>query len=169
MTQPSQNAIARALGISAAAVTKCKKQGMPVDSIEAAARWRADNLNPCQTKGNCFDARLAAPSGALEHALALLAVADAALGAGQSVDALVPVLRAALHCVPEHERDPDMVLPSAVLELLIADVLALLPPRGALNDDGSPAWRDGSTMSDAEAGAMGRFWYEVAAGEWAVA
>ena len=40
----SQNALARALGLSAASVTKHKKMGMPVDSVEAATQWRNQNL-----------------------------------------------------------------------------------------------------------------------------
>lgn len=38
--QLSQNAIGRALGLSSAAIVKLKKQGMPVDSVEAAQEWR---------------------------------------------------------------------------------------------------------------------------------
>lgn len=48
--QPSQAAIAAALGISTAAVTKQKKRGMPVDSVEAARAWREQNLNVAASK-----------------------------------------------------------------------------------------------------------------------
>lgn len=41
----SQAFIARSLGLSGAAITKLKKQGMPVDSVEAALAWRAQRLN----------------------------------------------------------------------------------------------------------------------------
>ncbi len=37
---PSQAAVARALGLSPAAISKLKKQGMPVHSAEAAQAWR---------------------------------------------------------------------------------------------------------------------------------
>lgn len=37
---PSQAALGRALGLSKAAITKLKRQGMPVDSVEAAQAWR---------------------------------------------------------------------------------------------------------------------------------
>lgn len=48
----SQAAIAAALSISPSAVTKQKKRGMPVDSIEAARGWREQNLNVAATKWN---------------------------------------------------------------------------------------------------------------------
>jgi phage terminase Nu1 subunit (DNA packaging protein) len=41
----SQAFIARSLGLSAAAITKLKKQGMPVDSVDAALAWREQRLN----------------------------------------------------------------------------------------------------------------------------
>lgn len=40
----TQADLARRLGLSPAAVTKCKKLGMPVHSVEAAAEWRRRNL-----------------------------------------------------------------------------------------------------------------------------
>lgn len=49
-TKVSQAALARALDISAPMVTKLKKQGMPVDSVEAARAWREQNLNIAQRK-----------------------------------------------------------------------------------------------------------------------
>jgi hypothetical protein len=42
--------LARALGISAAMVSKLKQRGMPVTSIEAAQRWRRENLDPALLK-----------------------------------------------------------------------------------------------------------------------
>jgi hypothetical protein len=46
----SQAAIGRALGLSPAAMTKLKKQGMPVDSVEAAQAWRVQRQNVAQRK-----------------------------------------------------------------------------------------------------------------------
>ena len=43
-------ALAAALGISRAAVAKCHRFGMPIDSIEAARAWRAAHLNPARMK-----------------------------------------------------------------------------------------------------------------------
>lgn len=37
---PSQAALGRALGLSRSAITKLKRQGMPIDTIEAAQAWR---------------------------------------------------------------------------------------------------------------------------------
>ena len=171
----SQNAIGRALGLSSASMTKCKKMGMPVHSgVEAARAWRERNIAPTMHKylkpSHMTQPRPKArqPSGALPHALALMDIAAAALEAGQSITAMVPTLRAAMHAVPEHERDPEMLLQVEVMDVLTADVVAALPPQGAMNDDGSPAWHSDSAdgpMPDDEADEMGRFWYQVAAGE----
>jgi anion-transporting ArsA/GET3 family ATPase len=46
----SQAAIGRALNLSPAAMTKLKKQGMPVHSVEAAQQWRHARLNIAQRK-----------------------------------------------------------------------------------------------------------------------
>lgn len=47
---PSQAAIGRALGLSPAAVTKLKGQGMPVDSVASAQAWREARQNVAQRK-----------------------------------------------------------------------------------------------------------------------
>jgi hypothetical protein len=52
----SQAAIGRALGLSPAAMTKLKGQGMPVDSVEAAQVWRAARQNVAQRKPVPVDA-----------------------------------------------------------------------------------------------------------------
>lgn len=46
----SQAAIGRALGLSPAAMTKLKHQGMPVDSVEAAQAWRQARQNVAARK-----------------------------------------------------------------------------------------------------------------------
>ena len=46
----SQAALGRALNLSGAAITKLKKQGMPVASVEAAQRWRQNRQNVAQRK-----------------------------------------------------------------------------------------------------------------------
>ena len=46
----SQAALGRALGLSGAAVTKLKKLGMPVNSVEAAQAWREARQNVAQRK-----------------------------------------------------------------------------------------------------------------------
>ena len=52
---PTQKALAAALDMSQANVTKLKKQGMPVDSVEAAQAWREARQN--------IAARKPAPAG----------------------------------------------------------------------------------------------------------
>ena len=59
--KPTQAAIARALGLSQAAVSKLKTQGMPVDSIEGAHAWRLRSLDPARIKLPSPLAREAAP------------------------------------------------------------------------------------------------------------
>ena len=46
----SQAMLARRLGISPAAVTKAKAQGMPTSSVAAARAWRRAHLDPAHTK-----------------------------------------------------------------------------------------------------------------------
>ena len=46
----SQAAIGRALGLSPAAMTKLKHQGMPVDSVESAQAWRHARQNVAARK-----------------------------------------------------------------------------------------------------------------------
>lgn len=46
----SQAAIGRAMNLSPAAMTKLKKQGMPVNSLEAALAWRLARQNIAQRK-----------------------------------------------------------------------------------------------------------------------
>lgn len=41
---PNQADLARALGVDPALVTRYKRRGMPVDSIEAALAWKAENV-----------------------------------------------------------------------------------------------------------------------------
>ena len=50
MNEPSQAAIGRALGLSPAAITKLKGQGMPVNSVEAAQAWREARQNVAARK-----------------------------------------------------------------------------------------------------------------------
>ena len=163
----SQNAIGRALGISSASMTKCKKMGMPVHDAEAAQAWRRDNIKPTAyamlTKRTTRPAPQ--PSGAIPHALALLDIAAAALEAGHSIAAMVPTLRSAMHAVPVHERDGTMLLPVGVMDVLVADVA-----NAAAGQDGADeSTHTDEPMTNEDAEYMGRFWYQVAAGEIKVA
>lgn len=162
--------LAALLGISGAMVTKLAKRGMPTDSLERAQRWRKRHLEPSRVKGVRYDsnykpspqAQPVRPAPVIAHltlAAGLLDVAAVALSAGACIDALIPGLRVALAAVPAHERD-GLLLPANVMDLLVADVGALLPPsNNAPMEDGD------SDMTNSEAAEMGRFWYQVAAGE----
>ena len=48
------SALARSLNLSRQMVYKLAKQGMPVDSLEAAIAWRRKTLHPFQTKSGRF-------------------------------------------------------------------------------------------------------------------
>ena len=61
MNEPSQAAIGRALGLSPAAITKLKGQGMPVHSVEAAQAWREARQNVAARKPLPSAPALAAP------------------------------------------------------------------------------------------------------------
>lgn len=168
MKKQSQAAIGRELGLSPASMSKLKGMGMPTASVEAARAWRQDNIK--QTMHGQPNVHQKSqtprfrPSGAVERALALLDIAASALLAGHDLDSMVPILRAALHAVPERERDGTMLLPVNVMDVLVADVAALLPKAADPCHEGDQAVCNGN-MDDEEAAYMGRFWYEVAAGE----
>jgi len=49
---PTQDAIAKGLGIDPILVTRYKRQGMPIDSLEAARAWRAANIRPRAVSGS---------------------------------------------------------------------------------------------------------------------
>jgi hypothetical protein len=57
----SQAALGRALGLSPAAITKLKGQGMPVNSVESAQAWREARQNLAARKPVPDLAKLAAP------------------------------------------------------------------------------------------------------------
>jgi len=175
----SQNHLAELLGIAKSICSRHVARGMPTDSLEAARAWREANLNIARRKGIRFD-RYYQPPGQQRRptpppghtpaaqASALMAAAFALLEADQTIDALVPTLRAALRAVPPPERDSvGLLLP--VMKVLLADVLAMAPTDpNAKCDDGSPVFlaRD---LTDDEAQEAGEFWYQVAAGECLVA
>ncbi len=167
-TSPSQAAIGRALGICPASVTKCKQLGMPVHSIEAARAWREHNIAPTMHKLHRKSPmpldpphHQQQPSAALRHAMALMGVAAETLEAGKPIEAMVPSLRAALHAVPQHERDTNMHAPSDVLDVLTAEVATALEELKKAGDCPSIE----HPMSDDELDELGKFWYQVAAGE----
>jgi hypothetical protein len=164
-TSPSQAEIGRALGLSPATMSKYKAMGMPTDSVQAVRAWRNANIKPTahkmMTKRTPRPAPPLQPSGAIPHALALLDIAAAALEAGQSIAAMVPTLRAALHAVPEHERNAAMLLPLNVMNVLVAEMVNAM----AVWDKVDGRTHSSEPMTEEDADFMGRWWFEVAAGE----
>ena len=171
--------LAELLGIAKSAVTAQAARGMPTDSLEAAQAWRKRNIDPARMKGNRLDAHYqrrpvqtpARPAAIPEpdwFSLAALSLdlAELVLNSGQSIDPLVPTLRLALHCVPEHERHA-LPLPVGVIKVLVKHVLDVLPDHAGnpLNEDGVPYYVTGNVISDADAQELGAFWFSVAAGE----
>lgn len=149
---PSQSDIAAVLQIDKALVTRYRKRGMPVDSIEAARAWKFSHVRP--RIGSARPPEAAPPSAQLQAAQALADHAGELLADGGDVAALVPAIRQALAAVPEHERaDVGMSVP--LWSVLVERVRALVQEEAA----------DGEGMDAAEADEVGTFWYRVAAGE----
>jgi len=172
--------LAQLLNISKGMVSRLAARGMPVDTLEAATSWRKANLDQARRKDVRFDPYRQVQTrstpladephvlgAVVAHAEKLLDLAAAALGAGLNIGSLVPGLRAALAAVPPSGRRDGIGLPLAVAAVLCADVVAVLPRRedNPLNDDGTPVYCTRSEMSDEDAQYMGRFWYQVCAGE----
>lgn len=161
MKKQSQAAIGRALGLSPASMSKLKGQGMPTDSVQSARTWRDRNIRPT---ANTPELRRTEPqvertqSGTVENVHAWMRMAATALARGQSIASMLPTIRAEMARVPTHQRGAVLVHPD-VMDLLTASVAYQLP-----GEDEFLASED-ATMPDDEAQDMGRFWYQVAAGE----
>lgn len=154
MTKPiSQNAIGRALGLSSPAMTKMRKAGCPMDSVESVRIWRARHLNPAHMKPEP-PPDPGAPL--LAHAQRCMESCAQALAAGVCIEVFAPVLRLALAAVPPRLRD-RVGLDLEVMRVLLADVLPLLAPQDAPST--------GQTMSDEDAQFAGQTLYSIAAGE----
>lgn len=151
--RPSKSQIAKALGVSAPAMSRYVKRGCPTYSIEAAREWQQRNVDPTQRLMRKTEP---APAAAvidvdarlqLVHALGLLVASDFA----QHADAL----RQALRAVPAHAR-PRVVLPM--------DVWHALMPAGL--DEAIPPDHEGvAAQSDEDAEAAGAALYCLAVGE----
>ena len=177
-TKPrNQTHLAELLGIAKSAVSAQAKRGMPVDSLEAAQEWRTQHLDPARKKGARLDEHYqptrpaqrlqpAAVPDAVAQATRLMERADAALSSGQSIEALVPALRAYLRAVPEPER-ASLELSLPVMRVLLAHVLDVLPPKdqNPRAQDGAPFYCDGAQLTREDASFAGSVWYEIAAGE----
>ena len=150
---PSQSEIAAALQIHKTLVTRYRRRGMPVDSIEAARAWKLATVRV--RIGSAPPPDAAPPSAQLHAAQALADHAGELLADGGDVAALVPAIRQALAAVPEHER-ADVGLSRELWDVLVERVLALVPAEDK---------NSGARAGPAEEEDMGNFWYRVAAGE----
>ena len=161
MDAMTQGAIGRALGLSKAAISKLKARGMPVHSVEAARQWRHEHLSIARRKPDPAPVKTLSAADAVQRVSDLWTVAEAALEAGH-FDLIAPTLREALRAVPLTHR-ASLALSLKVMDELVRPMMELVERHSvpATRDDTAPA----PTMSDDEAGAMGRFWYGIAAGE----
>ena len=150
----TQKALGKLLGLSPAAITKLRRQGMPVDSVEAARAWRLMHVRPYMYMNSNPVHNCHAELAALE---ALWPVARSAISAGR-FDLIGPALRAAMHAVPKPARHLALV-DCEVMEVLCAEFIAAAVAAVPL------APEDNRGLTDDEAGAMGRVWYAVATGE----
>ena len=150
---PTQSEIAAALQIDKSLVSRYRKRGMPVHSIEAARAWKFSHVRP--RIGSAWPPEAAPPSAQLHAAQALADHAGELLAAGGDVAALVPAVRLALAAVPEHER-ADVGLSRELWDVLVDRVLALVPDEEKNSD---------AHLGPAEEDDMGDLWYRVAAGE----
>jgi len=166
---PSQNAIGRSLGLSSSNMTKLRKQGCPMDSVESVRTWRLEHQNIAQRKPDPKRLQIAQQcSPQVSRANALMEAAGSIVEAGQEIDAMLPVLRIALAAVPQHERD-DVELDLRVMKRLLGHVLDGIPSRAEhpVTEDGVPIYA-AEPLSDSEAQEQGEFWYQVAAGEFLI-
>lgn len=126
----NQKEMAALLGISAAAVSKLVKRGMPVDSLERAKRWRKRHLEPSRIKGARFDPAAPAMSddaaavAEVERLAVLLLPKVADTGTYLDQEQTIEPLRRALRDLPE-DAQPRMppAMWRALLEYLVSDEL----------------------------------------------
>jgi hypothetical protein len=164
--------LAKELDISPSMVSQLKKRGMPVNSVEAAERWRRRHLTFARTKGTRAGTERPAPAeraigetvsgGRVSDTLVDRATAAAlarvrALGllgkdalVGDTFGVLKPMLQHAMAAVPPAARE------HVQLPLEVWDALTACIPAGG----GSEA-SDGVELSE---DFMATFWYQVALG-----
>ena len=145
----SQNDLAKTLGLAPSAVTKLKKQGMPIDSVQSAMEWRRRNVR--------FDMRAKHPpapsvDAAAQRVTALSLLALQALECGE-FQLVETELRAALQALPS---DADVSMPLEVWDALTGHIFAKVTS--------SPNWEP-AALDDREAAAMGKFWLGIASGK----
>lgn len=146
--------IARELGISGAAVSKLVAQGMPLDSADAARRWRAANLHPGRMRPD------PGPSAEtlVERVHSLIGVAAVAQ-AEHRLDLVADELRAALRAVPDSHR-PHVAMSDDLWRALIGGHALAVLDEGPREEPG--------TMTGDDAAEVGRVLYALACGEAAI-
>jgi hypothetical protein len=144
--------IGRELGISGAAVAKLAKRGMPLDSADAARRWRTANLNPLKAKADPGPS----PETLVQRAEKLAELAAAALGS-HAFDAIAAELRAALRAVPGPYRMRVRMGFDVTEALIGAHALSVL--------NEAPRQPADVPMSDDDAESIGQICYALACGE----
>lgn len=162
--KPSQTALAAALGIGPAMVSRYKVKGMPLHSIEAAQAWRDANVRVRLTPEADSSSTGKALEGeqAAARAGALLQAAAELLETGGDVWPMAATVRQAMAAVPPEQRS-RVLFPVSIMDWLTEDVARQVKqgdPAGLLYGTlhlGRPARGDRVDM--------GAFWYAVAAGE----
>lgn len=146
----TQSLIAKELGMSAAAVSKFVRRGMPLHSAEAARAWHRTHVRPRMSSNptRLYATELATLDG-------LWPLARAALDAGR-LDVIRPALSAALQAVPLDARHL-VTIDAEVADALVAPLLHVL------REHVDPA--DDVEVGENDADAMARFWYAVLAEE----
>lgn len=162
--KPTQAALAAALGVDPAVITRDKRRGMPVHSIEAAQQWRLETLRVRYTPERDHLAVHRAIDGeiAARRATDLMQAAAELLQSGGNTQPLLDPLRATMAAVPPSQRG-RVGLHFEVMDLLTSGVAKVLDqgdPHGLIEGTLYETVRD-----DGEGIDMGAFWYAVAAGE----
>lgn len=154
--------IARELGISPQAVTKLVAKGMPLDTADAARRWRAANLHPGRVRPDPGPS----PETLLQRAQSMMLVAAAAVDQGL-LRLVADDLRGAMRAVPRSHRHRLELHFGLCLELLGPHALRVL--RGAA-DEPAPqpaAIEHGATIAGADGDELdpGEVLYSLVCGE----
>jgi len=159
--------IATALGVSPQRVSQLRRDGMPDESIDAAAAWFRRRVDPARSAAQRYarEARPAPPPrpDARPPVLALVArlvpAAEAEYARG-APGTDVALLRAALAQVPAELRR-DVMLPLDLARALTADVFAVV----TAFEPARPAGAAAPEINDKDAAWLGAFWYGVMADE----
>lgn len=124
----TQRAIAHALGLAESNVSKLKKAGMPVQTIEAAMAWRNANLDPARRREVPLRpaARLSEPElVAFVHALARAwEAAPINFREAAPINFLLECVREAIICIDDDsDAWEDVLLPMELWLALVGDRL----------------------------------------------